>query len=49
MDYLKIANSGWMWFAVAIPMTVLAAQVYLLLTRSLKDGDKTMIFHPGKG
>ena len=38
MDYLKIANSGWMWFAVAIPMAVLAAQVYLLLTRSLKDG-----------
>lgn len=37
-DYLSIANSGWMWFAVSIPMAVLAAQVYLLLKRSLKDG-----------
>ena len=40
MDYLKIANSGWMWFAVAVPMAVLACQVYLLLTRSLKDGKR---------
>ena len=37
-NYLSIANSGWMWFAVSIPMAVLAAQVYLLLSRSLKDG-----------
>lgn len=40
MDYLSIANSGWMWFAVAIPMAVLAAQVFLLLRRSLKDGKR---------
>ena len=40
MDYLKIANSGWMWFAVAIPMVVLAAQVVLLLRKSLKDGKR---------
>ena len=37
-DYLKIANSGWMWFAVAVPMAVLAWQVFLLLRRSLRDG-----------
>ena len=40
MYYLSIANSGWMWFAVAIPMAVLAAQVFLLLRRSLKDGKR---------
>ena len=37
-DYLRIANSGLMWAAVAVPMAVMAVQVYLLLTRSLKDG-----------
>ena len=37
MDYLKIAISGWMWFAVIIPMAVLAGQVVSLLRRSLKD------------
>ena len=39
-DYLKIANSGWMWFAVAVPMAVLAWQVFLLLRRSLRDGKR---------
>ena len=37
-DYLKIANSGWMWFAVAVPMAVLAWQVFLLLRRSMREG-----------
>ena len=39
-DYLSIANSGWMWFAVSVPMAVLAWQVVLLLRRSLKDGKR---------
>ena len=39
-DYLRIANSGLMWAAVSVPMAVMAVQVYLLLTRSLKDGKR---------
>ena len=39
-DYLSIANSGLMWAAVSVPMAVMAVQVYLLLTRSLKDGKR---------
>ena len=40
-DYLSIANSGLMWAAVVSPpMAVMAVQVYLLLTRSLKDGKR---------
>jgi hypothetical protein len=40
MNYLNIANSGWMWFAVAVPMAVLALQVGLILKKSLKNGNQ---------
>jgi len=39
-NYLTIANSGWMWFAVSVPMAVLAWQVVLLLKKSFEDGKR---------
>lgn len=39
-DYLQIANSGWMWFAALIPMSVLGIQTFLILRKSLTNGKR---------